>query len=59
MFRIEHCLFTSFDKLETYETKGETLFLIEAIKINKKIKARYKIQNKSEILYLAYKSINN
>ena len=54
MFRIEHCLFTSFDKLETYELKRETLFLIEAIKINKKkIKARYKIQIKSEILYLA------
>ena len=34
------------------------MFLIEAIKINKKIKARYKIQNKSEILYLADKLIN-
>lgn len=56
MFGIEHCLFTSFDKLETYELKRETLFIIEYIKINKKIKARYKIQIKSEILYLATKS---
>lgn len=56
MFGIEHCLFISFDKLETYELKGRTLFIIEAIKINKKIKARYKIQIKSEVLYLAAKT---
>lgn len=55
MFEIEHCLFTFIRQIRNIRNKRETLFLIEYIKINKKIKARYKIQNKSEILYLAYK----